>query len=69
MVLRVGIPNYNFYPNFMINQKTGEWSGIFIDLLDELRKKVNFSYSFVTNDNSFDDAGVIWVKLSLYIVF
>ena len=57
MILRVGIPKYNFYPNFMTSQKTGEWSGIFIDLLDELKKKANFSHSLVTNDNSFDDAG------------
>lgn len=66
MILRVGVPNFNFYPNFMINQKTREWSGIYIDFLDELKKKANFSYSLVTNDlKSFDDAGDKEVQISL----
>ena len=60
----------NFYPNSMKNEKTGEWSGVCIDLLDELKKKANFSYSFVTNDlNSFDETGDKEVQISLYIVF
>ena len=54
----------------MKNEKTGEWSGVCIDLLDELKKKANFSYSFVTNDlNSFDETGDKEVQISLYIVF
>ena len=59
MILRVGIPNLNFYP-YMKNERTGEWSGVFIDFLEELKKEANFSYTYVTNDlNSFDDAGDI----------
>ena len=53
----------------MINQKTGEWSGIFIDLLDELKKKVNFSYSFVANDNSFDGAGDYGLRFLFILYF
>ena len=70
MMLRVGVPNFNFYPNSMKNEKTGEWSGVCIDLLDELKQKANFSYSFVTNDlNSFDDAGDNEVMIFLHFVF
>ena len=60
MILRVGIPNFDFYPNRMKNERNGEWSGVCIDFLEELKKKANFSYTYVTNDNnSFDDAGDI----------
>ena len=70
MILRVGVPNLNFYPNSMKNEKTGEWSGVCIDLLDELKKKANFSYSFVTKDlNSFDETGDKEVQIFLSIVF
>ena len=56
MILRVGVPNFNFYPKLMKDEKTGEWSGVYIDFLEELKKKANFSYSFVINElNSFDD--------------
>ena len=58
MILRVGVPNFNFYPKLMKNVTTGEWSGVYIDFLEELKKKANFSYSFVINElNSFDDTG------------
>ena len=70
MSLRVGVPNFNFYPKLMKNEKTGEWSGVYIDFLEELKKKANFSYSLVTNNlNSYDDAGDKEVQISLYIVF
>ena len=72
MILRVGIPNFSFYPNMMKNERNGEWSGVYIDFLEELKKKDNFSYTYVTNDiNSFDDVGelgLILVKIFLYIV-
>ena len=42
----------------MKNEETGDWSGVYIDFLEELKKKENFSYSFVINElNSFDDTG------------
>ena len=70
MILRVALPNINFYPNSIKNEKTGEWSGVYIDFLEELKKKANFSYSLVTNNlNSYDDAGDKEVQISLYIVF
>ena len=54
----------------MKNEKTGKWSGICIDLLDELKQKANFSYSFVTNDlNCFDDAGDNEVRIFLHFEF
>ena len=57
MILRVGIPNLNFYPNMMKNERNGEWSGVCIDFLEELKKMENFSCTYVTNDlNSYDDA-------------
>ena len=56
----------------MKNERNGEWSGVYIDFLEELKKKENFSYTYVTNDiNSFDDVGelgLILVKIFLYIV-
>ena len=70
MLLRVGVPNLNFYPNSMKNEKTGEWTGVCIDLLDELKKKANFSYSFVTKDlTSFDETGDKEVQIFLSIAF
>ena len=70
MILRVALPNINFYPNSIKNEKTGEWSGVYIDFLEELKKKANFSYSLVTNNlNSYDDAGDEDVQISLYIAF
>ena len=70
MILRVGVPNFNFYPKLMKNETTGEWSGVYIAFLEELKRKANFSYSFVTNDlNSFDETGDKEVQISLYIVF
>ena len=58
MILRVGVPNFDFYPKLMKNEETGEWSGVYIDFLEELKKKANFSYSFVINElTSFDDTG------------
>ena len=60
MILRVGVPNFNFYPKLMKNETTGEWSGVYIDFLEELKRKANFSYSFVINElNSFDETGAI----------
>ena len=42
----------------MKNEGTGEWSGVYIDFLEELKKKANFSYSFVMNElTSLDDTG------------
>ena len=42
----------------MKNETTGEWSGVYIDFLEELKRKANFSYSFVINElSSFDDTG------------
>ena len=70
MILRVALPKSNLYPNLMKNEKTGEWSGVCIDILDELKQKANFSYSFVTNDlYSFDDAGETEVIIFLHFVF
>ena len=58
MILRVGVPNFNFYPKLIRNEETGLFSGVYIDFMEELKKKANFSYSFVINElNSFDDTG------------
>ena len=66
MILRVALPKSNLFPNLMKNEKTGEWSGVCIDLFHELKEMANFSYTFVTNDlNSYGDAGDEEVQISL----
>ena len=42
MFLRVGIPNFNHPPDYVRSEETGKWSGLFIDILEELSKKQNF---------------------------
>ena len=58
MILRVGVSNFNFFPKIMKDEATGKWSGVYIDILEELAMKANFSYNFVINElNSSDDTG------------
>ena len=60
MILRVGVSNFNFFPKIMKDEATGKWSGVYIDILEELAMKANFSYNFVINElNSSDDTGDI----------
>ena len=58
----------------MKDEATGKWSGVYIDILEELAMRANFSYNFVINElNSSDDTGDIhtydYNKISLRFLF
>ena len=42
MALKVGIPNFNHPPDYVKSEVTGQWSGLFIDVLEELSREANF---------------------------
>ena len=44
MKLRVGIPNFNHAPDYVKSDLTGKWSGLMIDVLEELSRESNFRY-------------------------
>ena len=42
MSLKVGIPNFDHPPDYVKSAVTGQWSGLFIDILTELSREANF---------------------------
>ena len=42
MSLKVAIPNFNHPPDYVKSEVNGEWSGLFIDVLEELSIAANF---------------------------
>ena len=42
MSLKVAIPNFNHPPDYVRSEVNGHWSGLFIDVLEELSSAANF---------------------------
>ena len=42
MSLNVAIPNFNHPPDYVKSEVTGQWSGLMVDVLEELSRVANF---------------------------
>ena len=61
MKVGVSIEEDNYEPFYMKNNKTGEITGIYMDITSKVLKKVRVDYKFV-NFSSYEDLGCIKIS-------
>ena len=62
----VTIEEENYEPFYMKNNRTGEITGIYMDITTKIMKKVGMNYAFV-NFSSYEDLGCIKIHIVLSI--